>query len=87
MEYTLCKILGVIVFIFIFTPIGTRIVKQITMSKQERIYRKKDKQILKKVRKAKKERLKRVRKKQLQSTNIHLTKEEYIQACSDELKL
>ena len=87
MEYTFCKILGVLVFIFIFTPIGSKIVEHVTMSKQERIYRKKDKQIMKKVHRAKRERLKRIKKRQLQHTDIHLTKEEYIQACSDELKL
>ena len=82
-----CKILSALVLVFIFTPIGSKMIEHFKMSKKEHIFRKKDKEIIKKIHKAKKERLKRLRKKKTNYTDIHLTKEEYIQACSDELKL
>lgn len=87
MEYTFGKILGALVLAFIFTPIGSKMIEHFKMSKKEHIFQKKDKEIIKKIHKAKKERLKRMKKNKTNHTDIHLTKEEYIQACSDELKL
>lgn len=89
MEYTLCKVLGALVFMFVFTPIGSKIIDSIFTNKQEKKYRKADKKIMRKIKKAerKKKRLRRKNKKNQQLNDINMTKEEYIQACWDELKL
>lgn len=86
---SIIKILIAIILFFVFTPIGAKLYHQLFMSKQEKMYRKNDKKIMRKVKNAKAKRLKRVRKAKLpiQESHKNMTQEEYIQACSDELKL